>query len=850
MTTTVQENQLRPVVGVDGGDNSAGLASILVDQGGHPIAIHAMLSTLHDGGKDGMASNKDNKVSRKASGGTARRARRLLRTRRRRAADLDRLLDDLEYPITDPDELDTFAEWEARIDLLAGYIADDDERRRLISIAIRHMSNHRGWANAWVSLEVYWRQDEMSPELVRAAQAAAESGRFGPLDPGTIHFQADLAALGMKQTERLRPLRPSDKNQKLRAERRGPGDLPPVTTEHLLGIQQRVDVIREWRRICEIQQLDDSVFESLSRVAFSQEKPYVPAENVGKDWLPGMTNQDRASIASLEHQEFQIRQVVANLRVRNSQGRQRLTPDDQNLIVDTLMSVTKKTEALFWSDIAESILGNDAATLVTADPEHNLGATAPIMRSHCVMLALPKAHPIRKWWLDATPIEQSAFILWYADPIKTKEANRHDLVFSRLFDALTDSELQTMIEKAKFPSGRAAHCLESLRRMNEEMRLTGDTYVEVRNRIFGDGEDLRPSAGSLDTTADHPTLQRILPPVRRFLMAVEREHGTPQRVVIEHVRNAFLGLAAKQEAARVQGRNRRDRERAIEHIRDAYGITEPTDHEIRRVQAYERQGAMCLYCGDAPGLTGMQMDHIVPRANGGNSTRANLAAVCLACNAAKGKEPFAVFAASGRRPGASLDDAIQRVDAMLGGDLDRQLFGRMKAEMKRRLRQTKLDDPIDERSLASTAYAATDMRDRIMGSLGLGPGDVTVYPGRIVQAARRASGIDKRILLREGITAKSRFDRRHHAIDAAVAAMLNPSVARTLAEREDARRAALDTGSVDSSWKQYEGSSPQAIEKYRVWKEDMARLAELIASPNAKDRISVTQPNRPSPPPR
>lgn len=869
----------RPVIGIDVGENSVGLASVLVDDAGMPTAIHAALSVLHDGGIDGMASGQSAKVSRKASGGAARRVRRLYRNRRRRRLALEAALVKRGYPVTDPAELGTYSEWQARLDLLDGFIADDAERRRLLAIAVLHMSNHRGWANAWVPLDAYLRKEEPSAEFVEAVKKAVDRGLLPSQDAAAtlavaaksaeqakkkdpaerepitaddvaeVLFQADLVGCAFDDG-----VDPTAVSMRPRTHERGGGRKSVAKTQdfYLLGVQRRVDVVREWKRICETQRIDvnsvDGDFEVLGRIAFAQERPQVPSENVGRDWIPQFKDRPRASVASLEHQEFQIRQTVANLAIRTGRSRKDrrpLTVEEQNVVVDTLMGVTDKKTVPTWQDIAEDFLGIEPRALVSADPEQSIGASAPVLRSALTMWSIPAKHPVAVWWRENRD-QHAEFVRWFADPTKSAGGDRRDKVFGPLFEGL-DEKQSDAVAGLKFPSGRSAHCVEALRLMNAEIARTGDPYITVRNRLFNGGKHMTPPPSTLDVVADHPTLQRVLPPVRRFVQAVIHEHGQPERVVVEHVRGAFLGFAAKHEEAMRQRRNRRDRERVIEHIRAAYGEMNPRNDLIRKVQAYERQNCQCLYCGATPGLSGMEMDHIVARARGGNSTRANLVAVCRDCNEVKGKQPFAVFAESGLRPGVSLDGALHRVKSLSnpGNTLDARVFGKLKAEMSRRLKQRELDDDIiDERTLGSTAYAAVDMRDRIMGSHNLEIGDVPVYPGRIVQAARRASGIDKKLRLRAGVDVKSRFDRRHHAIDALVAAMLNPSVARTLAEREDMRTAAFDTGDTTEAWKEYEGSGPAAIEKYRAWVGAMNRLADLVAAEVAADRIPVVSPVR------
>lgn len=819
------------IVGTDVGQNSVGLATIEVDENNFPVSIPNLLVVLHDSGKDGMASGQTASVSRKASGGAARRVRRLLRNRRRRALKLEQGLAERGYPVPPRDSPTTYGPWEARSELLAGPIESDQRRREMLSLAIRHMSNHRGWANAWVSLESYWNEEEPSKEFQTAVEVAREKAGLGGEFLSEPRFQADLARYGWSNEFQLRPRKNADPDR-----------------PHLLGTQRRVDVVREWREICSVQGLPREEFEFFAKRAFAQEKPKVPIERVGNDWLPGFENKKRASVSSLEHQEFKIRQVVANLAVRpspRSRERERLTAEQQNLIVDHLMSVTSKDEQPRWQDVAESFLGIEPNLLVHFEPEEQLGGLAPINNSVLQVHSLPAKHPVRQWWIEAAPASRRSFLLNFADPAETEIPEEIAAQLESIVMDLNEKELDSFL-KLKFASGRSAHSLEALEMLNREIELSGDPYVTVRNRLFGEATNKGPTAENLDAQSDHPTLQRIIPIIRRYLLGLERQGKKPSRVVIEHVRDAFLGFQAKQEASLEMIRNRKSREVAKQDIANSGYITNAEnadDGMIRKFQAFRRQNSECLYCGATPGWTGMEMDHIVPRASGGNSTRANLVAVCRDCNAAKGKLPFAQFAASGKRPGVSLSDAIERVRSYLQFELDRKQLERLKKETIRRLKQTEEDEPIDERALASTAYAAVEVRRRVMESLELPSQDVPVYSGKIVSAARHSSGVDKIIALREGIDVKTRFDRRHHAIDAAVVAMMNPSVARTLAERDDLRNAERALGE-QTGWREYEGSTPAAREKFSQWKASMKRLSELIREKVEADEVVVMQPVR------
>lgn len=57
---------------------------------------------------------------------------------------------------------------------------------------------------------------------------------------------------------------------------------------------------------------------------------------------------------------------------------------------------------------------------------------------------------------------------------------------------------------------------------------------------------------------------------------------------------------------------------------------------VRRAQIYIRDGYRCQYCGEHKSASQLTLDHILPRAQGGNSTPENLVTACEKCNGRKG----------------------------------------------------------------------------------------------------------------------------------------------------------------------------------------------------------------------
>jgi 5-methylcytosine-specific restriction endonuclease McrA len=57
-------------------------------------------------------------------------------------------------------------------------------------------------------------------------------------------------------------------------------------------------------------------------------------------------------------------------------------------------------------------------------------------------------------------------------------------------------------------------------------------------------------------------------------------------------------------------------------------------------QIIERDGCRCVYCGSSEHLT---IDHVRPKALGGETVASNLVAACLSCNRSKASTPVHVW---------------------------------------------------------------------------------------------------------------------------------------------------------------------------------------------------------------
>jgi 5-methylcytosine-specific restriction endonuclease McrA len=71
-------------------------------------------------------------------------------------------------------------------------------------------------------------------------------------------------------------------------------------------------------------------------------------------------------------------------------------------------------------------------------------------------------------------------------------------------------------------------------------------------------------------------------------------------------------------------------------ILQLYDRIPKTKVRFSRHNIYMRDGNTCQYCGEELPRTELNLDHVVPRAQGGRTTWENVVCCCVACNLSKG----------------------------------------------------------------------------------------------------------------------------------------------------------------------------------------------------------------------
>ena len=801
-------------VGIDVGTHSVGLATLRVDEQGTPIELLSALSHIHDSGvgKEGREKHK----TRKKVSGVARRAQRLLRSRRKRLQQLDEALLDLGFAIPTPGEFldpnepaDPYRVWRVRARLVEEQLPEE-LRAPAISMAVRHIARHRGWRNPYSKVESLLLPADESP-FMKALRERIMTKTGEVLDDGITPGQA-MTQVALTHAVKMR----------------GP--------EGILGKLHQSDNANEIRKICARQGVSPDVCKQLLRAVFKADSPRGSAvSRVAPDPLPGQGSFRRAPKCDPEFQRFRIISIVANLRISEATGKNRpLTVDERRQVVAFLM---KDSQAdLTWVDVAEKLdvhRRDLRGTAVLTDDGERSAARPPIDATDRIMRQT-KISSLKTWWEEADSERRGAMIRYlYEEPA--------DLECAEIIAELPEED-QAKLDSLHLPAGRAAYSRESLTALSDHMLATTDDLHEARKQLFGVDDSWLPPVEAINAPVGNPSVDRTLKIVGRYLSAVESMWGTPEVIHVEHVRDGFTSERMADERDKANKRRYNDNQKAIEKIQHDYGKEGYISRgDIVRFHALKLQGSTCLYCGTTIDYHTCQLDHIVPQAGpGSNNRRGNLVAVCERCNRSKSNTPFAEWAQNCGIPDVGLKEAIGRVNGWVehnnstsSGDLTR-----LKKEVIARLRRTQKDPEIDERSMESVAWMANELHHRIAAAYP--ETTVMVYRGSITAAARKAAGIESRINLIGEKGRKDRIDRRHHAVDASVVALMEPSVAKTLAERSSLRGEQRLTGQ-EQTWKQYTGLTVGAQERFEMWRSRMLHLTELFNERLAEDKVYVTQ---------
>lgn len=864
-------------VGIDVGLRSVGLAAIEIDDsddnpyGAIPMKLLSVMSVIHDGGIDPDNCKQD--LTRKNCSGAARRARHLRKRRANRLSELDKVLMELGYDVAREDVLDLVAPndpyypWRLRAEAARGYISNEAERSLAIVVSVRSVARHRGWRNPYSSTTSLGVACEKPSSFYEEFVSRLVDG--GLISRGSYDVSSEWRLTPSELVEAaglLCPLyafRTGSENGKENKDSSANDSRAFVVP---LGKLHQSDYWQELRKIFKAQRVPEEHCQRILELVFAQVNPKdtgAAAKLVAHDDLPGQEKYIRASKASPTFQRYRILTTIANLSIRQDGKKRQLTSQERKAVYKYLTSEKSTKDQPSWHDVAQA-LSVDRSELVgvggqTEDGDPISAKEPPVLQTEALLRKKKKdLQPILDWWPEASQVEQELFVELAGnagvDGASLCPREQRALQEVDDFMATLDETVLTALESLELPSGRAAYSVDSMMRLNERMLNDSVGLHEARALEFGVDDSWTPSPEPLGTPMGNPSVDRTIRIVSRWLNACVKKWGTPETVNIEHVRDGFSSVKQSHDRQKEMNSRYKGNQAVRSEIKDSVFNGKEADvskSDIRRYQAIQRQNGQCAYCGREINYSTAEMDHIVPRKGAGSTNnRANLVATCRDCNSSKSNTLFSAWATE-----QQMNETIQRVRYWI---YDKNTFPTKKAfsEYKRdvisRLRQTVEDEPIDSRSMESVAWMARALASQIEGFMRergaslKGENTVHVYKGLVTAEARLASGLEGRLPWIGGASRKTRLDRRHHAVDAAVIAVLRPAVCQVLVERSSMHRAHDDMpwDKKFANWKTYCGDAEHK-NTYLHWRDcQMESLCELLIRAMDNDFIIVTNPLR------
>ena len=277
----------------------------------------------------------------------------------------------------------------------------------------------------------------------------------------------------------------------------------------------------------------------------------------------------------------------------------------------------------------------------------------------------------------------------------------------------------------------------------------------------------------LITKQRNPVIRHRMEIFNNYLDRLTNKHGIPDKVVIELVRQDFMGPKAKSAFEKWQRENRKRNEEARKKAEEL-GIS---GHEDRtKLRLLKQQKCRCLYTGENLSeneLEHFEIDHVVPRGGryNGSDSFINKVVTKAKTNNNKGERtPYEFLSASGK-----WDAYCNRVRE-LAKNKERSI-GKKKAALLTAEHPEELDEKYTQ--LAETAWIARITRDIVCLSYGWQYGEkgerakALVVDGKLTATVRGKYGLNKLLAGADETDTekrikKNRDDKRHHALDAIV----------------------------------------------------------------------------------
>ena len=520
------------------------------------------------------------------------------------------------------------------------------------------------------------------------------------------------------------------------------------------------------------------------------------APPVGNCWLePGETRAPRALPST---QAFRIAQDLGHLTVRRSGEPDRpLTADERESISSVLLSGANRS----FDQIRRLLKMTEGETFNLEGGKDGLKGCDITAR------IAGNKKPLKNLW-PALPLEDRDRIVR-----ALLDAENSEAAIEALMAMGIPRELAIEAEKIPLPEGHASLSTKAILRLlpfiqagmkySDAVQVAGyahhsdDRTGEIFDRLPYYGEVLseRLGTGSHDPKdppemffgrAPNPTVHVALNQLRHVVNGLLAEHGLPDEIVVEVLRE--LGQSAF-ERSRIEREQRKN-----ELVRDGYraelarlGLP-PNGRNLALMRLWHEQATdpkdrVCPYSGKQIGIQALfsgevEDDHILPFAITLDDSFANRVLVMREANRSKSKRtPHEAFGPTDAWP--AILERIKLLPPAKRWRFGPDALERWKGESGDFL----------ARHMTDSAYLARLARLYLRAICD--PDRIWCVPGRLTGMLRAKLGLHSEAILGKGRARKERTDHRHHAIDAIVVGLIDRSLLQRVAT---AARRAQDGG--------------------------------------------------------
>ncbi len=301
--------------------------------------------------------------------------------------------------------------------------------------------------------------------------------------------------------------------------------------------------------------------------------------------------------------------------------------------------------------------------------------------------------------------------------------------------------------------------------------------VKIYQYAIGQTSDAEAQINKIIGSQNDPIVRHRLAFFYERIKSLEAKFGTPDKIVIEFVRDDFIGKEQKKKIQ--QAMKKRFAEKMdIAKKMDETGFK--GNKSLLKLELLQKQGGICLYTGEAleaSDLSSLEIEHIVPRSRGGPDSIYNYVLTRESTNKDKdNKTPFEWLSSNPERWASYVDRVNSRAHA-LGAKRQKLLLSQNAEELVEKYT-----------ALAETAWIAKLAQRIVCLHFGFqfggtsGQKRVFTVSGSVTASIRGAYGlnvilhntnIDKEkmsevdiLKKHEELEKKNRANKKHHALDA------------------------------------------------------------------------------------